>query len=72
LIGASDWMQSTDEVSNNWKGMPNLESGKSYEVRLTVTNGISISTSALQTVKTRGVGKYEFCLLLYRMDIYYR
>ena len=84
-IGASDWMQSTDEVSNNWKGVPNLVSGTSYEVRLAVTNGKSQSTSDVQYVKTRGIGTVKckifaqsllgslvesFCLVQFQYRLY--
>lgn len=53
--GASDWQQTTDEVSNNWKGVANLEGGTTYEVRLAVTNGQSRSTSGTQYVSTTGI-----------------
>ncbi|OWF36510.1 Neuroglian [Mizuhopecten yessoensis] len=53
--GASDWMQTTDEVSNNWKGVANLEGGTTYEVRLAVTNGKSRSTSGTQYISTTGI-----------------
>lgn len=57
----SDWQQTPQEVSKSWIGVSNLQTGTSYEVRLSVTNGDSTSTSGTEVVTTKGMRKYILC-----------
>ncbi|CAG2213612.1 unnamed protein product [Mytilus edulis] len=53
--GVSDWQQSQQEISKNWIGIANLQSGTSYEVRLSVTNGVNTASSDIDIIKTKGI-----------------
>jgi hypothetical protein len=50
LTGVSDWQQSPQEVSKSWIGISHLEKGTSYEIRLSVTNGITLDPNPGLTV----------------------
>lgn len=58
-IGVSDWQQSQQEISKNWIGIANLQSGTSYEVRLSVTNGVNTASSDIYIIKTKGIRMYN-------------
>ncbi|XP_052085471.1 neuroglian-like isoform X2 [Mytilus californianus] len=53
--GVADWQQSSQEVSKSWIGIANLQSGTSYEMRLSVTNGGNTASSDIEVVKTKGI-----------------
>ncbi|XP_071153373.1 uncharacterized protein [Mytilus edulis] len=53
--GVSDWQQSQQEISKNWIGIANLQSGTSCEVRLSVTNGVNTASSDIDIIKTKGI-----------------
>ncbi|VDI06743.1 neuronal cell adhesion molecule, partial [Mytilus galloprovincialis] len=53
--GVADWQQSPQEVSKSWIGIANLQSGTSYEMRLSVTNGGNTASSEIEVVETKGI-----------------
>ncbi|XP_048738673.2 neuroglian-like isoform X2 [Ostrea edulis] len=53
--GVYEFQRTPDEVAKQWRAITELDDGTTYEVRLVLTDGMSSSTSSIQTVRTLGV-----------------